>query len=121
MVLKVTEFWKHVCPVCGYPYLEEPPERFSICPSCGTEFGNDDFVFETSDQPKKWAELRARWLEAGAPWFDQGTPRPLGWDPRIQLLGAGLAHSTFSNATSTADYVGTRPSLRVQTVGTRSA
>jgi hypothetical protein len=56
--------------------MEEPPERFAICPSCGTEFGHHDFVLDERDRPVKLAELRAAWLDAGAPWFDDDTPRP---------------------------------------------
>jgi hypothetical protein len=37
-----------VCPVCGYPGLEEDPRpaigggSFEICPSCGFQFGVSD-------------------------------------------------------------------------------
>jgi hypothetical protein len=49
----------YLCPVCGYDRLEDPPGTFTICPSCGTEFGYDD-AFASH------AELRAKWLQNGA-------------------------------------------------------
>ena len=81
---------KHLCPVCGYPELEEPAKRFSICPSCGTEFGNDDFVIDPNDRRCRLAELRARWLAAGAPWFDDDTPKPKDWQPYNQVAREGV-------------------------------
>jgi len=69
---------QQVCPVCGYDELEEPPQDFSICPACGTEFGYDDFSMTRE-------ELRRRWLERGAPWFSTHTPTPPRWDPVRQL------------------------------------
>lgn len=77
---------RYRCPVCYYPDLEETPERFSICPACGTEFGTDDFVSDPSSRPKRLWELRMRWLAAGAPWFDEGTPRPSSWSPLGQQI-----------------------------------
>lgn len=71
------------CPVCGYNELQHAPELFTICPCCGTEFGNTDF--DVSHE-----ELLIRWLEKGAPWFDAGTPRPRAWSPEKQLERAGL-------------------------------
>ena len=33
----------HTCFVCGYPELDELPDRSDeICPSCGFHFGYDD-------------------------------------------------------------------------------
>jgi hypothetical protein len=71
------------CPVCGYNELINAPELFSICPCCGTEFGNTDFDANNED-------LRARWLAKGAPWFDPGTPRTPSWSPEEQLVKAGF-------------------------------
>lgn len=76
---------KYLCPVCGYPGLEEPPDDYAICPSCGVEFGNDDA--ETSHEV-----LREQWLSSGAQWFSQYTSPPAGWHPYLQVLAAGLAH-----------------------------
>ena len=90
---------KFLCPVCGYPEMEDPPERFEICPSCGTEFGNHDFVFDERDRPARLAELRAAWLAAGAPWFDVGMTPPRNWDPWKQVMKEGLAVVLASTAT----------------------
>lgn len=76
-----------LCPVCGYTELAEPPDNWSICPCCGTEFEYDDFDTDFS-------ELRTRWLAAGAPWFDDQTPIPYGWDAFAQLAAAGFIRST---------------------------
>lgn len=78
----------NVCPVCGYPSLEEPSydetgsPSYEICPSCGTEFGYHDAM-------RSHAELRAIWREAGYPWRD-AEPPPKDWDPLNQLRVAGL-------------------------------
>ena len=42
----------YTCPVCAYAALIYPPEDFTICPSCGTDFGYHD-------SNKTNAELRA--------------------------------------------------------------
>lgn len=76
---RVPEVNRYLCPVCGYNKLEHPPEDYFICPSCGTEFGYDDFT-ATHD------ELRRRWLNRGAPWFSSFTAPPENWNPVIQLL-----------------------------------
>jgi hypothetical protein len=69
---------KYICPVCGYNQLDEPPTRFEVCPSCGTEFGNDDY-FNTHD------ELRAKWIANGMSWWDAPEYRPPDWNPKEQL------------------------------------
>ena len=69
----------YTCPVCGYNELELPPADFTICPSCGTEFGYHDATASLE-------ELRQRWIGRGAPWISQVTPRPLNWSPWEQLL-----------------------------------
>ena len=68
----------YVCPVCGFPDLEEPPAMFSICSCCGTEFELDD-AFLTHGQ------LRERWLRAGALWWSPRDKPPDGWDPYAQV------------------------------------
>jgi hypothetical protein len=74
-----------ICPVCGYNRLEFPyTEDGTICPSCGTEFGYDDFVSSRDD-------LRARWIEAGAEWWDADSAPPPDWDPVRQLLNVDYA------------------------------
>ena len=60
----------YVCPVCGFPDLQDPPSSsrarggsYEICPSCGFEFGvTDDDLGFTYDQ---W---RQRWIGRGMPW-----------------------------------------------------
>lgn len=69
------------CPVCGYPSLPEHAMNHGICPSCGTEFGYDDFT-------RSHSELRTKWLRSGAEWFDDHTPRPRNWDPLKQVIDA---------------------------------
>jgi len=69
----------YTCPVCGYNELEDPPNRFEICPSCGTEFGNDDY-FNTH------AELRQQWITSGAKWWSDCDSPPPDWSPVTQLL-----------------------------------
>jgi hypothetical protein len=63
--------------------MTHPPHDYYICPSCGTEFENDDF--ETSH-----AELRRRWLQNGARWFSRATPPPPNWNPYRQLINIGV-------------------------------
>ena|SRR5579862_5079494 len=73
-----------VCPVCGYLAKGNPPYReslqtnsaepatepkgspsFDICPSCKTQYGEDDFVDSTENLSTKqrWNILRLQWLE----------------------------------------------------------
>lgn len=75
----------YTCPVCGYPSMTEPPTDYYICPSCGTEFGNDDTVFT-------YDELRTVWLEKGPVWFSRATEPPPDWNPYAQLFRAGLGY-----------------------------
>jgi hypothetical protein len=73
-----------MCPVCGYPNLDEPPydeqncPTYLICPSCGTEFGYDD-------ANTKHAALRQRWVANGMRWWSKATAPPTNWDPLAQL------------------------------------
>lgn len=76
------------CPVCGYPYLEEPPRSpvtgggsYEICPSCGFEFGVTD-----DDEGHSYAEWRHLWIAQGMPWNSARVrSSPDGWDPTAQL------------------------------------
>ncbi len=76
---------KHLCPVCGYPHLEEAPRTaegggsFEICPSCGFQFGVSD-----EDAGYSFAEWREAWRAAGMPWSSVRKP-PRGWNPARQL------------------------------------
>jgi len=75
----------NMCPVCGYG-MEDPPEDYNICPSCGTEFG-------LHDVNSSIAALRAAWLRSGARWWSPVDPQPLGWDPYLQLDNLTVGHS----------------------------
>lgn len=71
----------HTCPVCGYAQLEFPPEDFTICPSCGTEFGYQD----TS---RSHATLRQEWIAGGLQWHSRVENPPPRWNPYWQLIKA---------------------------------
>ena len=79
----------NICPVCGYPDLEEPAydelgnSSFEICPCCAVEFGYQDA--NTSHR-----ELRRHWIEAGMPWQHKSPPQPEGWNPIEQLRSADM-------------------------------
>lgn len=73
------------CPICGYRSLVNPPENHAICPCCGIEFGYDDAV-------KSHDDLRNAWIIKGAPWFSDKTPKPIGWNPTVQLAIVGFLH-----------------------------
>src|SRR5437868_12950436 len=75
----------HICPVCGYPDLEDPPADFEICPSCGTEFGYSDIA-------RTYDDLRDRWLATGPRWYSRVTPQPPNWNGHDQLYRAGLGY-----------------------------
>ena len=78
----------YVCPVCSYGLLNKPPEDYSICPSCGTEF-------ELDDRFKSPVELRREWLEAGAPWFSSRVKPPEMWgEYRASLLASNVASTS---------------------------
>ena len=76
---------KHLCPVCGFPNLTEPPRAknggasFEICPSCGFQFGVSD-----DDKKISHAQWRTKWRQAGMKWSSQ-QPAPKGWDAAAQL------------------------------------
>jgi len=74
----------HTCPVCGYNQLRYPPEDFTICPSCGTEFGYHD------SRRTHW-ELRVQWVNEGALWHSRviNPPSPL-WNGLKQLIDSRL-------------------------------
>lgn len=73
---------EHMCPVCGFLGLEEPAydgnaPSYEICPSCGTEFGLDDY-------DKSWTELRQRWIRKGCR-FRFPEMKPPAWSAEEQL------------------------------------
>ncbi|RST50676.1 hypothetical protein EJI01_21390 [Variovorax sp. MHTC-1] len=79
-----------MCPVCGYPDLNEAPydsfgcATYSICPCCGTEFGYDDSEVSHS-------VLREKWVNGGMKWWSEYLPSSTNWNPVRQLEEAGLA------------------------------
>jgi len=79
----------YVCPVCGYPDLDEAAydefgcSSYNICPCCGTEFGYDDSTVIHAD-------LRKKWISGGMLWWSQYKQAPDGWDPILQLGAAGM-------------------------------
>jgi transcriptional regulator with XRE-family HTH domain len=79
------------CPVCGYDELTKPPEDYTICPSCGTEFENDDF-------DRTHAGLRHDWISDNMPWFSRSTPAPKNWSPYRQLIIADHAADLMTHA-----------------------
>lgn len=70
------------CPVCGYDRINEPSLKWSICPSCGTQFG-------LSDNCRTWAELRHDWIYDGAAWQDGYIQPPPYWSPISQFRNIG--------------------------------
>jgi hypothetical protein len=80
----------YVCPVCGYPDLEELPRgeatggSYEICPSCGFQFGVSD-----DDRGHSYSEWRQNWIKKGMPWSSVARARPPDWDPKRQLEQVG--------------------------------
>lgn len=80
------------CPVCGYNRLSKPPQDYTICPCCGTEFEVDDF-------DKTYDQLRAEWLRNPV-WSSRRVAKPTGWSPYTQLANlSGLQAKATSSAT----------------------
>jgi len=73
-----------VCPVCGYPGLDDPPHDehgcglFGKCPSCGSEFSYQESASAS-------AALRAPWVAGGMKWQSKKRPPPPGWNPKKHL------------------------------------
>jgi len=87
----------YTCPVCGYPELEEPPEEWAICPSCGTQFDFDTLA--------RVPELRRYWIAQGAPWWSEDELRPVPWDPTRQLRNTGYMLSLEDSAAIAAGHL----------------
>jgi hypothetical protein len=86
---------KYICPVCGYPDLEEPAwdintgaPSFDICPCCGCEFGYGD---ATAKGKKRHL---VKWIKSGAIWFEPNL-KPADWDLREQLRRVSVALDDF--------------------------
>jgi predicted RNA-binding Zn-ribbon protein involved in translation (DUF1610 family) len=77
---------RYTCPVCGYDGLEYPPSDFTICPSCGVEFG-----YETAG--RSLFELRQEWVSTGANWASRVDAKPKAWNPWLQLNNAHLIYT----------------------------
>ena len=77
---------RYICPVCGYPDLEEQPRgvttggSYEICPSCGFQFGVSDedrgYTYE------RWSE---EWIKKGQHWSSVGVAPPSEWNPNEQI------------------------------------
>jgi transcriptional regulator with XRE-family HTH domain len=79
MVSRTTIAMSYECPVCGFDELAKPPEDFSICECCGTEFESDDF-------DRSHAELRHDWISNNMLWFSRSVLAPKNWSPFRQLI-----------------------------------
>lgn len=73
----------YTCPVCAFTGLDEPPVDFTICPSCGSEFGYHDFI-------RGHDELRSQWIATGPQWHSSVIAAPPQWDGMEQLRRGGL-------------------------------
>jgi hypothetical protein len=71
-----------VCPVCAYSKLRHAPVDFTICPSCGTEFGYHDST-------KTYSDLRTEWIMLGMRWHSRAIPQPADWNPVANLINQG--------------------------------
>lgn len=78
--------------------MTRPPTDYLICPSCGTEFGYDDFA--TTHE-----ELRNEWIANGSHWFSQATLPPPNWNSITQLSNAGLLPAESTTHASRTEYV----------------
>lgn len=89
---------KFICPVCGYPELEEDASTsyhtYEICPCCFSQSGFDLFP----EFPETIIELRIAWIKDGAKWQSKilkkygflCDPIPKDWDAIGQMRKAGF-------------------------------
>jgi hypothetical protein len=77
----------YICPVCGFPELQESPRSnsgggsYEICPSCGFEFGVTD-----DDEGFTYRAWREKWVNQGMRWWAQSIrDAPTNWNPVEQL------------------------------------
>lgn len=79
-----------VCPACGYGALEGEPWKGAspsdeICPSCGIQFGYDDFAGgDPSHRLEIYRMWREKWKAGGMRWWSK-RQKPADWDPAAQL------------------------------------
>ena len=84
----------HICPVCGYDELKEPPRNrtggasLEICPSCAFQFGVTD-----DDKGLTYDEYRQQWIEKGMKWASKGRKPRKDWNPQTQLGSLALSAS----------------------------
>lgn len=80
---------KYICPVCGYPNLDEQSmdengrPSFDICDCCGIEFGYEDCTATSI------AEFRDKWIKSGGQWFCENE-KPDNWDIKEQLSNINI-------------------------------
>lgn len=75
----------HICPVCGFSKLEEPPydskgyPTYVVCSCCGYEFGFDD-----SSNKMTFEEYREKWVDEGFKFFSKEY-KPQNWSKSMML------------------------------------
>lgn len=100
---------KYTCPVCAFTGLDEPPEDFTICPSCGTEFDYHDLI-------RGHDELRSQWIATGPRWHSSVIAAPFHWDGMEQLRRGGLLENvSYENVG-----LGTHTEIAVVEIGRHS-
>ena len=85
------------CTVCGF-YLGVPGWFFDveygnqyhanydvICPSCGTQFGAEDWAETKEEVMKNHRKLRKLWIEENMQWQSKTEQSPPNWNPLEQL------------------------------------
>ena len=103
----------HLCLVCAYPKLNEPPRSqsgggsYEICPSCGFEFGVSD-----DDLGHTYESWRQAWLAKGMKWSSRGHKKPAAWNPAQQLSAIAAAKPTPARATKKTTTVAATASAR---------
>jgi hypothetical protein len=84
----------NICPVCGYPDLNEPaydgtpglhPGSLEICTCCGFQFG-----FHDDDRHITFEQWRNQWIAGGMHWDSGDSEPPPDWDPKKQLLNIDI-------------------------------
>lgn len=82
----------HTCPVCGYELnfkaWDNGYDSQEICPSCGTQFGYNDFGTSKEEIISKWRTLRKNWIERGMKFKHPSSMLKLpsnDWNPSEQL------------------------------------
>lgn len=83
----------HICPVCHYDALFEPPYdadgmgSYEVCPCCGFEFGCDDYP----DRGVSIRNWRREWVASGCNWFSSFREPPAGWAPDTDFWNIQVA------------------------------